>query len=345
MIRTLVIDDSATIRRVFTEALQLTDDIEVVGTAPDAFLGLEAILALNPDVITLDIEMPHMDGLTFLTRLMQSRPMPVVVISSVSARGSNAAMRALELGAVDVLCKPSSAQEARAFPAVLARSIQVAAAARLHATPGAAAARIGALRRATASAPSGSVFAIGASTGGTEAIRQVLTAWPGEGPPIVIVQHLPPQFTKPFAERLNEVTSVRVAEAVGGEELLPGTAWVAPGGRHMAVVRHAGQCYLHLSNEPPEHFQRPAVDVLFRSVAKAIGRRAVGAVLTGMGQDGVGGLLAMRQAGARTFAQDQDTSVIFGMPRVALERGAAERACPLHEISTTVLAAFAAMET
>jgi two-component system chemotaxis response regulator CheB len=389
MIRVLVVDDSATARRFLSDCLSRVEGVQVVGAAPDPLVAAAWMTEMNPHVLTLDVEMPRMDGLTFLAQLMETNPLPVVVISSITARGSEAAMRALELGAVEVLCKPGAGVSPADFSAALARSIHIAACSRPrriagaagqptpvhghrttasavhtpahgnpftahtppshHGPPGLSAptpARPPPVR--VAPAPPGGIadrrlLAIGASTGGTEAIRLVLSRLRADYPGILIVQHLPPVFTASFAKRLDETCNVRVAEAHGGEDVLPGTAWVAPGGRHLLVRRIGGRYVTELGDGPHEHYQRPAVDVLFRSVAEAAGRHAVGVLLTGMGSDGASGMLAMRQAGARTFAQDQASSVVWGMPRAALELGAAEVESPLGEIAERVTTALSGM--
>jgi two-component system, chemotaxis family, protein-glutamate methylesterase/glutaminase len=355
MIRVLIVDDSPTVQRLLCELLSHSGDIEVVGTAPDPYVARERIVELQPDVITLDIEMPRMDGLTFLARLMEYLPIPVVVLSSLTVRGSEQALRALELGAVEVLCKPGSAHSVKDLGPELLRSLRAAAAARrrlikppttsttpsngMHVKPPPA--PLTAHLRSGIAA--GQILAIGASTGGTEAIRTVLERMPAGSPATVIVQHLPPMFTASFARRLNEVCALRVAEACGGEDLRPGYAYVAPGGRHLTVVRNGNRFGLHLDETPPEHFQRPAVDVLFRSVAATVGRSAVGVLLTGMGQDGAAGLLAMRTAGAHTIAQDEPTCVVHGMPKAAVACGAVEREVPLPRIADTVQTLFLEM--
>ncbi|MBA3683988.1 MAG: chemotaxis response regulator protein-glutamate methylesterase [Planctomycetes bacterium] len=355
MIRVLIVDDSPTVRRLLSETLSRADDIEVVGTAPDPYVARERIVELRPDVITLDIEMPRMDGLTFLARLMEHLPIPVVVLSSLTVRGSEQAVRALELGAVEVLCKPASAHSVQDLGEELLRSVRAAAAARPRvikvpagpATPPSGVrvkpppVPLSASRRSGFAASQ--VLAIGASTGGTEAIRALLERMPADSPATVIVQHLPPMFTASFARRLNEICALRVAEASGGEDLRPGYAYVAPGGRHLLVVRNGDRLRLLLDDGPAEHFQRPAVDVLFRSVAAAAGRSAVGVLLTGMGHDGAAGLLAMRSAGAHTIAQDEATCVVHGMPKAAVACGGAERELPLPCIADAVQTLFQGM--
>jgi two-component system chemotaxis response regulator CheB len=341
-IRVLVVDDSAVVRSLISEALEKDAGIEVVGRAPDPYVARELVMTTKPDVLTLDVEMPKMDGLTFLGRLMHFRPMPVVVISSLTPQGSDIAMRALELGAVEVLCKPGSAYRVSELAGILSRTVRAAAAAQVRPmqAPGAhpkPPTPLG-LARTTSR-----VLAIGASTGGPDAVHQVLARLPGDTPGTVIVQHMPPMFTRQFAQRLGQTSIMRVSEAQGGEELLPGLAFVAPGGHHMVVERSGAKYVVHLREGPQIHYQKPAVDVTFRSVAAAAGANAVGVLLTGMGADGADGLKAMRAAGARTIAQDEATSVVYGMPKVAAEIGAVEQVLPLDRIAEAIGRAFTRM--
>ncbi len=346
MISVLVVDDSATVRRVLSDGLNRTDDIRVIGTAPDPYVARELIITLKPDVITLDVEMPRMDGLSFLAKLMQHHPLPVVVISSLTPAGSQEAMRAFELGAIDVLCKPGSAYDVGDAVPRLARSIRAAAVARCHGPRALAlAARdkparpTGALART-----SDKVLAIGASTGGTEALREILATLPGDLPGMVIVQHMPPMFTAAFAEGLNRTSRVHVAEAQGGEPLLPGLAYVARGGHHLVVVRSGAHYHLEVRAGPEVHYQRPAVDVTFLSVARAAGANAVGVLLTGMGQDGATGLKAMRSAGAHTIAQDEASCVVFGMPKAAIACGAVAEVASLTAMPERIVSAVRRLE-
>ncbi len=333
-IRVLVVDDSALVRQVLVEVLGRDPGLLVVGTAPDPYVAREMIVTHRPDVLTLDLEMPRMDGLSFLAKLMQHHPLPVVVISSLTPRGSEEAMRAYELGAVEVLCKPGSAYSVAELAGVLGRTLRAAAAARVQtriAAPPAGAAPVKGPRllgRTTAR-----MLALGASTGGTEALHAVMARLPGDTPGTVIVQHMPPLFTASFAKRLDGISAMTVAEARGGEELLPGLAFLAPGGHHLVVERSGAKYVLALRGGPQVQFQKPAVDVTFRSVAQAAGANAVGVVLTGMGRDGAEGLLAMRRAGAHTIAQDEATCVVYGMPKAAVELGAAVEVLPLEAIA------------
>lgn len=347
MISVLIVDDSATVRRVLTDGLNRTSDIRVVGTAPDPYVARERIVELKPDVITLDVEMPRMDGISFLAKLMQHRPMPVVVISSLTPIGSEEAMRAFQLGAVEVLCKPGSAYDVGDAVPRLARAIRAAASARCRGprptqlpVVSKEAQPVRSLART-----SDKILALGASTGGTEALREVLAALPGDTPGTVIVQHMPPMFTATFAQSLDRTSRLRVSEAAGGEPLLPGLAYVAPGGHHLVVVRSGAHYHVELRDGPEVHYQRPAVDITFLSVAKAAGANAVGVLLTGMGQDGAAGLKAMRAAGAHTIAQDEASCVVFGMPKAAIECGAAAEIASLTAMPDRIGHALRRLET
>ena len=304
----------------------------MVGTAADPFIARDKILALHPDVVTLDLEMPRMDGLTFLAKLMKFHPLPVIVVSSLTPRGSDTALRALELGAVDVVGKPGSSYSVGDISAELVEKIRAASTARFRAGPvqssqPAAPASVAPLLDMTQK-----VLAIGASTGGTEAIRVVLMGLPVTAPGTVIVQHMPEHFTASFAARLNELCQMEVREAKTGDLVIPGLALLAPGNHHMVLRRSGARFLVEVKDGPPVHYQRPSVDVLFHSVARQAGPNALGAILTGMGTDGASGLLAMRQAGARTLAQDEASCVVFGMPREAIRLGAAEQIVPLQDV-------------
>lgn len=342
-IRLLIVDDSAVIRRILSRELAKAPDIEIVATAPDPYVARDLIVELRPDVITLDLEMPRMDGLTFLGKLMEFHPMPVVVVSTLTAEGTESAISALELGAVDAVCKPESAASLTDVCRDLAERIRRASTAKLAKRA----------PRAPRSAPRPGIspdlsrvrhklLAMGASTGGTEAIRAVLENLPADTPGTLIVLHMPEQFTAAYALRLDGLCAMKVREAADRDRVEPGLALVAPGGRHMAVSRTGGQYAVELRDGPQVHFQRPAVDVLFESVACCAGRDAVGVVLTGMGADGAEGLLSMRRAGARTLAQDEASSVVFGMPKEAIARGAAERVVPLNEMADRAVRALLA---
>lgn len=335
--RVLVIDDSALIRSLLRAIIDDSEDLVCVGAAPDPLVAREMIRRLDPDVLTLDVDMPRMDGLEFLDRLMRLRPMPVVMVSGLTDRASEVTLRALELGAVDVLTKPrldiGAGIEAAADE--IRDKIRAAAHARLRAP---AALRALVAPRAVVAAPprcasTERILAIGASTGGTEAIREILCALRPDGPGVVIAQHMPERFTRSFAERLDRLSALTVREAVDGERILSGHAYVAPGHSHLKVAR-SGACYVTaLSDAPPVNRHRPSVDVLFESVAAAAGVNAAGALLTGMGRDGAQGLLAMRQAGAFTVAQDEASCVVYGMPREAVLLGAVAEQLPLERIA------------
>jgi two-component system chemotaxis response regulator CheB len=337
-IKVLVVDDSAIVRKVLTDALCGEADIEVVGTAPDPFVARDKILSLQPDVLTLDIEMPRMDGIAFLKRLMHYRPMPVIVISSLGIASSRSALEALEAGAVDVLAKPGGPQSVGELRNSLALKIRAARIARLRSKGAIPARDRCSMPRPSPEFPESAVIAIGASTGGTEAIRSVLAEFPENCPGVVIAQHIPALFSRSFANRLNELCAIRVREAEDGDKLEPGLALVAPGNFHMLLRRGRDQYRVEIKDGPLVCFQRPAVDVLFHSVAEAAGTNATAALLTGMGTDGVEGMLALKRAGARNIAQDEQSSVVFGMPREAIRSGAVDRVLPLSGIAGALLA-------
>ena len=342
MIRVLIVDDSALVRRILSEELGKHPDIEVVATAVDPYVAREKIVRLRPDVITLDVEMPRMDGLSFLAKLMRHYPIPTVVVSSLTPRHSEAAVRALALGAVDVVAKPSSSFSASGIGDELARAVRAASYARV-ARPAPEAEAPAPIEAAPLRVieTTHKVLAIGASTGGTVAIERVLRGLPADAPGTVIVQHMPEHFTGPFAVRLNSLCAMEVREARDGDTVVPGLVLVAPGGRHMVLQRSGARYVARIKDGPPVHHQRPAVDVLFQSVARGAGRNAVGVLLTGMGADGAKGLLAMREAGAHTMAQDEHTCVVFGMPKEAIRLGAAHEILPLHDVAAAMLRAAA----
>lgn len=340
MIRVLVVDDSAVVRKVLTEELSRTGDIEVVGTAIDPYAAREKIAELDPDVLTLDIEMPRMDGLSFLAKLMRHRPMPVVVVSSVTPENSDTALEALRLGAVEVIPKPGSQFSVPDVRRHLARAIRAAARSKPRApTPGEQGPAVPRQAGLAGVSTTHKLIAIGASTGGTRALEMILRALPPDVPGIVIVQHMPTGFTGPFAERLNAVSALAVKEAEDGDGIVPGRALVAPGGRHMLVQRSGVQLAVSVRSGPTVNYHKPSVDVLFQSVARTVGVNAVAALLTGMGGDGASGLLEIREAGGYTLAQDEETSVVFGMPRVAIERGAAMDVVSLQRVPEALVRA------
>jgi two-component system chemotaxis response regulator CheB len=342
-IRVLVVDDSASMRRILADLLSRDPGIEVVGVASDPYVARDKILKLKPDVLTLDVEMPRMDGLTFLEKLMRAHPMPVVMVSSLTLNGAETTLRALELGAVDFVSKPQLdvVERMPAAIAELAEKIKAAARATPRMVPQASAARtrlpatpqpMSAMIRATQR-----VVAVGASTGGTEAIRAFLTELPADAPGVVIVQHMPEKFTKAFALRCNRLCTIQVKEAEDGDRVLPGHALIAPGNHHMKLCRDGASYYVRVEQGPPVNRHRPSVDVLFASTAAVAGRNAVGVILTGMGDDGARGLLAMKQAGAQTIAQDEASCVVFGMPKEAIKLGAVDKVLALPQIAATVL--------
>jgi two-component system chemotaxis response regulator CheB len=341
-IRVLIVDDSAIVRKILSECLAAEPDLEVVGTAPDPYVARDKILALNPDVLTLDIEMPRMDGLTFLKKLMHFRPMPVIVISSLGQASCRAAMEALRLGAVEVLAKPGGPYSVGELRIDLPNRIRATAAARLKLSQQPQAEAAAPAPRVVASVryPPQAILAIGASTGGTEAIENVLTRLPESTPGTVITQHIPPGFSRAFADRLNQICAMQVKEATDGDEVAPGRALVAPGDFHMRLVRSGGIYRVRVESGARVCYQRPSVDVLFASVAESAGKYAVGVLLTGMGADGAQGMLTMRTRGARTIAQDESTCVVFGMPKEAIKLGAAQQVVPLPRIPHAILSCF-----
>ncbi len=338
-IRVLCVDDSALVRSLMKEIINGQPDMEVVATAPDPLVARELIKQHNPDVLTLDVEMPRMDGLDFLDRLMRLRPMPVVMVSSLTERGSEVTLRALELGAVDFVTKPKLGLRDGLveYSDLIADKLRAAAASRPR-----QAVRSEARRPMLTARPFSTtekLVVIGASTGGTEAIRQVLEPLPPNSPAIMITQHMPAGFTKSFVQRLDSLCAVQVHEAEDGQRVLPGHVYLAPGGvAHMKLARSGANYIVRLEESEPVNRHRPSVDVLFYSAAEVAGRNAVGVLLTGMGKDGAQGMLAMKQAGAVTYAQDEASCVVFGMPREALHIGAADEAVPLSEISERILA-------
>lgn len=339
-IRVLCVDDSALVRGLMKEIINTHSDMEVVAAAPDPLVARELIKQHNPDVITLDVEMPRMDGLDFLERLMRLRPMPVVMVSSLTERNSDVTLRALELGAVDFVTKPKLGLRdgLMDYSDLIADKIRAAALSK----PCRLAAPANKPPRQALThtfSTTEKVIAIGASTGGTEAIRQVLEPLPANSPAILITQHMPAGFTRSFVQRLDGLCAMQVHEAEDGQRVLPGHVYLAPGGvAHMKLARSGANYIVRLDPGEPVNRHRPSVDVLFHSVAQVAGKNAVGAILTGMGKDGAQGLLAMKQAGAATFAQDEASCVVFGMPREALLIGAADEAVPLLNISERLLA-------
>jgi two-component system chemotaxis response regulator CheB len=339
-IRVLVVDDSAVVRKVFSEELSRERGIKVIGTAPDPYVARDKIVKLKPDVVTLDIEMPRMDGLTFLKKLMKYYPIPVIIVSSLTQKGGKMAMEALSNGALEVISKPSAAYSVGDMSVQLADKIravaQVNVKARINSNekPGK---KVNVLSAKALSTTTNKVIAIGASTGGTEAIKTVLTALPPNSPGIVIVQHMPAQFTTSFAERLDSLSEISVKEAKDGDSVVNGQALLAPGNYHMLMKRSGARYYVQVKQGPFVHHQRPAVDVLFKSVAQSAGGNAIGIILTGMGADGAAGLLQMKEAGAGTIAQNEKSCVVFGMPKEAIKIGAVEKVVGIQSIAKTAL--------
>lgn len=336
-IKVLIIDDSAMIRKVFSQELSKDPEIEVVGTAPDPIIGRDKIVELRPDVITLDVEMPRMDGLTFLEKLMKHYPMPVVVVSSLAQKGGDVALRAMDLGAVEIIAKPGTSYSVGDMSEQLIQKVKAASKVKVFKTANFKPAAISSASTSLTVKTTNKIIAIGASTGGTEALSEVLVKMPVNCPPIVIVQHMPQNFTKAFADRLNGFCSITVKEAEDGEYLAVGKALIAPGNKHLEIRRSGALYYVKLLDGPMVFHQRPAVEILFNSIAKYAGQNAVGVILTGMGKDGAQGLLNMRRAGAKTIAQDEKTSIVFGMPKEAIEIGAVDKVKPLDAITQTIL--------
>jgi two-component system chemotaxis response regulator CheB len=347
-IKVLVVDDSAVVRKVFAEELSKERGIEVVGTAPDPYVARDKIVRLKPDVLTLDIEMPRMDGLTFLKKLMQYYPLPVIIVSSLTKAGSKLALEALTLGALEVIAKPSASYSVGDMSVQLADKIRAVARVKVAARSGGGEnPNEPALPRPVSRAlttTTNKIIAIGASTGGTEALKAILTSMPPNAPGILVVQHMPANFTTSFAERLDSLSEMSVKEAEDGDGVINGRVLVAPGNFHMLLKRSGARYFVQVKDGPMVHHQRPSVDVLFKSVADYAGGNALGVILTGMGADGAAGLLKMRQAGARTIAQDEQSCVVFGMPKEAIKMGAAEAVIPLHGIAQKTLQMVGARE-
>lgn len=346
MIRVLVVDDSALMRQLLTEILAAAPDIEVVGSAQDPYVARDRIKELNPDVLTLDVEMPRMDGLTFLRNLMRLRPMPVVMVSSLTERGAEVTLHALELGAVDFVRKPDGPiaagmreyadeliEKIRTAATIKVRPLQVAPAMTAESQPA---------RAISSFRTTDRVLAIGASTGGTEAIKEVLMRLPPDTPGVVIAQHIPAGFSAAFAERMNRQTGLVVKEAADGDRIMLGHAYIAPGDYHLQLARDGARYVCRLDRGEPVNRHRPSVDVLFRSVAKAAGANAAAALLTGMGADGAQGLKELYDLGVHTIAQDEATSVVWGMPGEAVKRGGAVEVLPLPDIAAALLKGLAA---
>jgi len=340
-ITVMCVDDSALMRQLMTEIINSHPDMEMVATAPDPLVARDLIKQFNPQVLTLDVEMPRMDGLDFLEKLMRLRPMPVVMVSSLTGKGSEITLRALELGAVDFVTKPQLGirEGMLSYSQMIGDKIRAASRARLH---NRAAMPVPATLKAGPLLSSEKLIAIGSSTGGTEAIRHVLQPLPATSPALLITQHMPPGFTRSFAERLNKLCQITVKEAEDGERILPGHAYIAPGAMHMELARSGANYVVKLNEGPPVNRHKPSVDVLFKSVATYAGRNAVGVILTGMGNDGAAGMLEMHRAGAWTIAQNEASCVVFGMPREAIATGGVSEVVDLSNISQHMLGKISA---
>jgi len=337
-IRVLIVDDSAIVRKIFSEELSKFPDIEVVGTAPDPFVARDKIVRLRPDVITLDIEMPRMDGLTFLKKLMRHYPMPVIIVSSLTPKGGRLTLEAMDIGAVEVIGKPGGSYTVGDMSAQLAEKIRAASNVRMvkkdssEESASASSKMIKALAKT-----SDKIIAIGASTGGTEALKTILTGMPPNSPGILIVQHMPAKFTTAFAERLNGLCRIRVKEAESDDFVSSGTALIAPGNYHMILRRSGARYYVEVKDGPMVHHQRPSVDILFKSTAQYAGPNSIGVILTGMGSDGAEGLLEMKRSGAKTIAQDEKSCVVFGMPKEAIKLGAVDMVVSLNQMTEKII--------
>ena len=336
-IKVLIVDDSAVVRNIFSRELAKDPQLEVVGTAPDPYIARDKVVKLKPDVMTLDIEMPRMDGITFLKKIMRYNPVPTVVVSSLTQKGSDLALEALQEGAVEVMNKPGASYTVGNMTCTLIDKIKAAAQVNMtryreRLEPERPKRETLALAQTTHK-----VVAIGASTGGTQALEHILTALPGNAPGTVIVQHMPEKFTRSFADRLNQLCAMTVKEAQTGDRVIPGTALIAPGNQHMVLRRSGATYYVETKDGPLVKRQRPAVEVLFDSVAKYAGKNSVGVILTGMGSDGCEGMLQMHACGAPTIAQDEDSCVVFGMPKEAIKLGGVDQVLPLDAIAAAIL--------
>ncbi len=355
-IKVLIVDDSAVIRKILSSSLSKYKDIEVIGTAPDPFIARNKILQHKPDVLTLDVEMPRMDGITFLNKLMTHYPIPTIMVSSLTQEGCDATLMALEAGAVDFVAKPTSRLGSDVEHVIdeLHTKIKYASKAKVRLRQNNAAGGNGSsshsqanrsnpgihpanVKNYTVFKGTNKVIFIGASTGGTEALKDVLIEMPPDAPAIAIVQHMPAMFTKAFSDRMNSLCAITVKEGKNGDSLIPGQAIIAPGNYHMSIRRNGAMYRVETNQEAPIHHQRPAVDVLFDSASKYVGPNAIGVILTGMGSDGATGLLNMKESGAKTIAQDEDSCVVFGMPKEAIKLGAADKIVPLRNVTKNIL--------
>jgi two-component system chemotaxis response regulator CheB len=353
-IKVLIVDDSALVRQMLTEMFKATSDIDVVGVAHDPYMARDKIKALNPDVLTLDVEMPRMDGITFLGNLMRLRPMPVIMVSSLTEKGADVTLQAMEMGAVDFVSKPKIdlAHTFEDYAEEIVAKVRMAARARVKPLERPRGEPMRVEARQTADAvlekqaqprhfkTTDRILAIGASTGGTEAIRQVLSRLPADTPGTVITQHIPEAFSAPFAKRMDSVSTMTVCEAQDGQQIIPGHAYIAPGDKHLLVERDGARFVCRLNDGPPVNRHKPSVDVLFRSVAQNVGPNALCVLLTGMGNDGAQGMKEMQEAGASTIAQDEKSSVVWGMPGEAVKLGAADEVISLLKIPARILDLF-----
>jgi two-component system chemotaxis response regulator CheB len=335
--KVLIVDDSAIVRKILSKQLDAHPSIEVIATAPDPYIARDKIVTLNPDVLILDVEMPRMDGVTFLKKLMKYHPMPVIIFSSLTPQGSKTAVEALASGAVEVLAKPGPSYSVGDACKQLCQTILAIPKGSFPKPVSTPAAPAAPAEPAHLLETTHKIIAIGASTGGVQALTCVLSSMPADSPGTLVVQHMPAQFTRSFAERLNETCAVQVKEAADGDHIIPGRVLIAPGGYHMVLQRSGASYYVAIKDGPAVCHQKPSVEVLFNSVAKYAGANAVGAILTGMGNDGAKGLLALKEAGAHTIAQDEATCVVFGMPREAIRLNAAEAIIPLEKISAALI--------
>ena len=346
-IKVLVVDDSAVVRKILSTGLGRDPEIEVVGTAADPFIARDKIISLRPDVLTLDVEMPRMDGISFLQRLMVYYPLPVIMVSSLTQAGCETTLKALEVGAFDFVAKPSLdvSHSLEEIISEIVEKVKAASRAKIkkRELPGDGGVKNGAVKPVQVQASQAliksthKIVAIGASTGGTEALKEVLMQMPPNAPGILIVQHMPQLFTKSFAERLDSLCSIEVREARDGDSIIPGLALIAPGNYHMELRRNGARYFVTTNQSPPVRRHRPSVEVMFESVAKYAGANAIGVIMTGMGDDGANGLLRMKESGAQTMAQDEESCVVFGMPKEAIKLGAANTVVSLQKITPTIL--------
>ncbi|HOQ32987.1 MAG TPA: chemotaxis response regulator protein-glutamate methylesterase [Candidatus Hydrogenedens sp.] len=336
-VKVLIVDDSAMVRSILQKELSKDSNIEVIGTAPDPYVARDKIIQLKPDVITLDIEMPRMDGITFLKKLMQYYPLPVIIVSSLTPKGGELAMEALEAGAVEVLCKPGAAYTVGDMSLELIDKIKAAARVRVQKKEIIPSSATTAYKKLSLTKTTNKVVVIGASTGGTEALAKVLRVLPPNSPGIAIVQHMPEHFTRSFADRLNELCDIEVKEASNGDSVIPGRALIAPGNYHMLLKRSGANYYVEVKSGPLVSRHRPSVDVLFKSASQYGGKNVVGVIMTGMGKDGAEGMKLMHEQGAKTIAQDESTCVVFGMPKEAIALNAVDYVLPLDKIPQKIL--------